>query len=78
MFLVRHKVLGFVCAMKVVQKEKVRKNNVIDQFCYEIKIQSYLKHPHLVSLYGMFYDTTNIYLLMELLCDSTLYRLMKS
>lgn len=64
--------------MKVVQKEKVIKNNVMDQFCNEIKIQCYLRHPHLVTLYGIFSDSDNIYLLMELLCDNTLYREMRS
>lgn len=51
-----HKYLGFACALKIMNKEKIKQQNVIDQLYYEIKIQSYLKHPHLVSLYGMFHD----------------------
>jgi serine/threonine protein kinase len=50
---------------------------MINQLIREIKIQIFLDHPNLVKLYTFFYDSYNIYLLMELGCDGQLYDLMK-
>ena len=38
----------------------------------EIKVQSFLKHRHLTSLYGFFSDEHFIYLILELLPDGSL------
>lgn len=38
----------------------------------EIKIQSYLNHKHITSLYGFFDDQSYIYLIIELLPDGNL------
>ncbi len=39
----------------------------------EIKIQSFLNHPNVVSIYDCFDDENNVYLLMELATDGNLY-----
>lgn len=39
----------------------------------ELKIQSYLKHPNIVQLYGIFHDHDNIYILLELGSEGQLY-----
>jgi serine/threonine protein kinase len=38
----------------------------------EIKIQSFLNHKHLTSLYGYFYDAKDIYLIIEAMPDGSL------
>lgn len=42
--MVEHKLLGFVCAMKTVEKKLMKEENVEHQFIREIKLQSYLRH----------------------------------
>ena len=66
---------GFILAMKIVEKSKIVKENLLDQFIRELKIQSFLNHPNIISLYGFFQDETHFYTLMELGCDSQLYSL---
>lgn len=55
-FVVRHKALNFVCAMKVLKKSLIKEEEVEDQLVREIKIQFYLQHNNIINLYGFFYD----------------------
>jgi hypothetical protein len=48
---------------------------LLEQFIREIKIQSMLNHPNIISLYSFFADDTHFYTLMELGCDGQLYNL---
>lgn len=42
--MVIHKATGFLCAMKAIGKETIRKENLAGQLAREIKIQLFLKH----------------------------------
>lgn len=75
--LVVHSQTGFLCAMKAIGKDIIRKENLANQLAREIKIQLYLKHENLSSLYGYFDDEENVYLLMEFCADGQLYELLK-
>lgn len=37
----------------------------------------YLSNPHLIELWGIFSDSTNVYLIMEPALDGQLYKYMK-
>ena len=63
-FLVKHKLTGFICALKIIPKTVIKEEKVEDQLVREIKIQSYLRNKNLVALYGFFSDYSNVYLLM--------------
>jgi serine/threonine protein kinase len=43
----------------------------------EIKIQFYLNHPNLTSLFGYFNDEENLYLVIEALPDGSLQQVKK-
>ncbi len=62
-------------AMKVVEKKKVISDGLLDQFIRELKIQTFLKHPNIIEVYGFFEDEKYFYTLMELGCDGQLYNL---
>lgn len=47
---------GFVLAMKIVEKRKILEENLLDQFIRELRIQSFLDHPNIISMYGFFHD----------------------
>lgn len=57
--------------LKTIEKDKLTEfeaNNLLR----EIKIQLFLNHAHLTSLYGCFDDDEQVYLVMELLPSGTL------
>lgn len=64
-YLVQHICLGFICAMKVVQKNQIREDNIIHQFIREIRLQSYLQHENIAQLYGYFCDSERVYILLQ-------------
>jgi len=54
--IVRHKVTGFVCAMKVMSKKVIKEENYVNQIVRELGIHSYLNHRNVAPLYGYFSD----------------------
>ena len=50
------KTSGFVCSLKILNKDKLAKMGVFDNLLREIKLSMFLNHPNLVSLYGCFSD----------------------
>ena len=73
-YVVREKKLGFVLAMKVVNKQELAESDMVNQLVFEIKIQTFLAHPNTLRMYGCFSDEKNIYLLLELAACGCLFR----
>ena len=48
------KKVGFIMAMKVVEKKRVNSDKMLEQLISEIKIQNYLCHPNVIAGYGYF------------------------
>jgi serine/threonine protein kinase len=46
---------------------------MIDQFVLEVKLQAYLNHPNILSLFTTFDDTDNVYILLEYMEQGTLF-----
>jgi serine/threonine protein kinase len=59
------------------QDQLVMNQRELVQRIREIKIQSFLDHPHIVQLYSVFVEENNLYLLMELCSDGTLYECLR-
>jgi serine/threonine protein kinase len=51
-----HKHTGAIFAIKKVKKEVIKANKLIDQFILEVKLQSFLVHPFILKIYGIFHD----------------------
>lgn len=77
-YLAREKESKFVVALKVLFKQQIRESNVEHQVRREIEIQSHLRHPHILRLYGYFHDDSRIYLILEYAPKGTLYDEMKA
>ena len=73
-YVVREKKLGFILAMKVINKEELVESDMQNQLFFEIKIQTFLNHPNTLRMYGCFSDEKNIYLLLELAAGGCLFR----
>lgn len=77
-YLAREKASKFVCALKVLHKSELTANKVEHQLRREIEIQSHLRHPHILRLYGYFHDATRVYLILEYAPGGELYKQLQS
>lgn len=72
-YLAREKLTKYVVALKVMFKKQIHDNNVEHQVRREIEIQSHLRHPNILRLYGYFHDSSRIYLILEYAPKGALY-----
>lgn len=77
-YLAREKDTKFVVALKVMFKKQIYLNNVEHQVRREIEIQSHLRHPNILRLYGYFHDPSRIYLILEYAPKGALYKELQS
>ncbi|KAF5627508.1 AUR kinase [Fusarium sp. NRRL 52700] len=73
-YLAREREHGFICALKVLHKCELQKNRVEKQVQREIEIQSHLRHPNVLRLYGHFHDSKRIVLILEFAGKGELYK----
>lgn len=73
-YLAREKDTKFVVALKVLFKKQIHRDNVEHQVRREIEIQSHLRHPNILRLYGYFHDASRIYLILEYAPEGALYK----
>lgn len=76
-YLAREKETKFVVALKVLFKKQIHATNVEHQVRREIEIQSHLRHPNILRLFGYFHDEARIYLILEYAPRGTLYKLLQ-
>jgi serine/threonine protein kinase len=55
----------------------IKSNLMIDQFILELKLQTYLYHENILSLYYHFDDKDSFYLVLEYMEDGTLFNYLK-
>ena len=58
--------------IKALSKKKIKDLGLEEHVFREIKIQSYVKHRHLTTLYGFFHDENKIYLVLEFMSDGSM------
>lgn len=73
-YLAREKNSKYIVALKVLFKNQLQQSNVEHQLRREIEIQSHLRHPNILRLYGYFYDQTRVYLILEYAAKGELYK----
>jgi aurora kinase A len=64
-YLAREKETKFVIALKVLFKKQIADQGIEHQVRREIEIQSHLRHPNILRMYGFFHDESRIYLILE-------------
>lgn len=72
-YLAREKNSKYLVALKVLYKEQLVKANVEHQLRREVEIQSHLRHPNILRLFGYFYDETRVFLILEYAAQGELY-----
>ncbi|XP_059309300.1 serine/threonine-protein kinase Aurora-3 isoform X2 [Lycium ferocissimum] len=73
-YLAREVKSGFIVALKVIFKEQIEKYRLHHQLRREMEIQTSLRHPNVLRLYGWFHDEERIYLILEYAHRGELYR----
>ncbi|KAG6538707.1 hypothetical protein ZIOFF_003835 [Zingiber officinale] len=72
-YLAREKKSSHIVALKVIFKSQLKQSQVEHQLRREVEIQSHLRHPKILRLYGYFYDQTRVYLILEYAAKGELY-----
>lgn len=73
-YLAREKKSKYIVALKVLHKTQLCASHVEHQLRREIEIQSHLRHPNILRLYGYFYDNTRVFLILEYAARGELYK----
>lgn len=60
-----HKETGMIYAIKKVPKDMIKSHLMVDQFILELKLQTFLNHQNILTLYTHFDDKSSIYLVLE-------------
>ncbi|ROV98962.1 hypothetical protein VSDG_03715 [Cytospora chrysosperma] len=77
-YLVKERSSGFICALKVMYKSELQQGSGVEkQVRREIEIQSNLRHPNILRLYGHFHDPKRIFLILEFAGQGELYKLLR-
>ncbi|TLD08303.1 uncharacterized protein PgNI_07772 [Pyricularia grisea] len=76
-YLAREREHGFVCALKVLHKRELQDARVERQVQREIEIQSNLRHPNIVKMYGHFHDSKRVFIILEFAGKGELYKHLK-
>ncbi|KAJ8259419.1 hypothetical protein GJAV_G00169050 [Gymnothorax javanicus] len=64
-YLARERQSRVILALKVLFKKQLEKAGVEHQLRREVEIQSHLRHPNILRLYGYFHDPSRVYLILE-------------
>jgi len=73
-YLARERTTGFVCALKTLYKSELQNSSAEKQVRREVEIQSNLRHPNILKLYGHFHDSKRIFLILEFAGKGELYK----
>eukprot|EP00049_Salpingoeca_infusionum_P000339 m.39210 g.39210 ORF g.39210 m.39210 type:complete len:330 (+) comp10288_c0_seq1:58-1047(+) len=76
-YLAREKRSKFVVALKVLFKSQLQKHGVEHQLRREVEIQSHLRHPNILRLFGYFHDDKRVYLILEFATGGELYKVLQ-
>lgn len=76
-YLAREKQSKFVVALKVLFKKQIDQQGIQHQVRREIEIQTHLRHPNILRMYGYFHDESRIYLILEYAPGDTLYKMLQ-
>ena len=74
---VKHKITKKIYAIKVINKDYILKENMVEQINREIEIMYKTDHPHIIKLYNHYEDDDNFYLIMHCASKGQLYSQLK-
>ncbi|KAI0411701.1 serine/threonine-protein kinase [Xylaria grammica] len=76
-YLARHRDSGYICALKVLNKDEISREAAETHVRREIEVHSNLRHPGVLGFYGWFHDSRRIFLILEYAAGGELYRVLQ-
>ncbi|KAF7722705.1 spindle assembly checkpoint kinase [Apophysomyces ossiformis] len=76
-YLAQEKASQQIVALKILEKKEIIKAKVAPFIKREIEIQSHLRHPNTLSLFGYFHDDRHIYMVLEYAGQGELYSILR-
>ena len=73
-YLAREKKSEYIVALKLLFKSQLQKASVEHQLRREIEIQTHLRHPNILRMFGYFWDDHKIYLILEFAPRGEMYK----
>ncbi|KAM5347048.1 hypothetical protein ACJ41O_010053 [Fusarium nematophilum] len=73
-YLAKHRDSGFVCALKVLNKDEITRGNAEVHVRREVEVHSNLRHPGVLGFYNWFHDSRRIFLILEYAPGGELYK----
>jgi len=73
-YLAREKHSKYIVALKMLFKSQILQSHVEHQLKREVEIQSRLRHPNILRLYGYYCDYSKVYLILEYAAGGELYK----
>nr|XP_018914361.1 PREDICTED: probable serine/threonine-protein kinase dyrk2 [Bemisia tabaci] len=77
-YLAREKKSKYIVALKVLFKSQIFEANFEYQLKREIEIQTHLRHPNILKMFGYFHDDKRVYMILEFAPKGELFKEMKS
>lgn len=77
-YLAREKQTKYIIALKVLFKNELVKCNLEHQLRREIEINSRLKHPNILEMYGWFHDKDRVVLILEYAIGGEVYKALQA
>ncbi|CAN0377364.1 unnamed protein product [Lampetra planeri] len=69
---------GIEVAIKMIDKQAMRRAGMVDRVRAEVEIHSQLKHPAILEMYGCFEDDNYVYLVLEMCHNGEMSRYLKN
>ncbi|EDQ92625.1 uncharacterized protein MONBRDRAFT_30993 [Monosiga brevicollis MX1] len=60
-----HAITGHVVAIKIINRDKVKSQDMLDKIKREIQILKLFRHPHIIRLYQVVTSPSDIFMIME-------------
>ncbi|KAF2969207.1 hypothetical protein GQX73_g4325 [Xylaria multiplex] len=76
-YLAKHRESGYICALKMLKKEEIRREKAELHVRREIEVHSNLRHPGILGFYGWFHDSHRIFIILEYAAGGELYRILQ-
>lgn len=77
-YLAKHRKSGFICALKVLNKEEISREKAEVHVRREIEVHGNIRHPGVLGFYTWFHDTRRIFLVLEYAPGGELYKSMRN
>lgn len=73
-YLAKHRDSGFICALKVLNKDEIRREGAEVHVRREIEVHGNIRHPGVLGFYNWFHDSRRIILILEYAPGGELYK----